>query len=358
MLEHVSSLLDRQRFVITTHIRPDGDALGSQLALGRFLEKLGREVSLINSDPAPYNLTWLPGIEGVEVFDGSLDQRARIDEADLIVVVDTNSAERLGKLTAPVRHSGAKKLLIDHHTRPESWFDEAYARETASSTGELVYEIIAARDPSLIDTEIATALYTAIMTDTGSFRYSSVTSHVHRIVADLLDYGDIQPAPIHISLYDTQSIEGLRLLARALEGVTIRYSGRLATMVISQRMVREANAGLDETEGFVNYALSVEGVEAAAIFLETDSGTKISFRSKGRTYVNEWARAFGGGGHRNAAGAYVRRPLDVVVEEVIAAAPRFMDLEEEEPEEEQALSPEDAAYLSTLLNMKARSNDR
>ncbi|HET6568396.1 MAG TPA: bifunctional oligoribonuclease/PAP phosphatase NrnA [Rhodothermales bacterium] len=349
-------LREKDSFVISTHIRPDGDALGSQLALGYFLQKLGKRVSMINSDPPAYNLYWLPGVDHVEVFEGSLDQRERIASADAIIVVDTNALERLGKVASAVRNSTSPKLLIDHHTHPEKWFDLTYTRESASSTGELMYELITEQDPALIDTRIATVLYTAIMTDTGSFRYSSVTPRLHRIVAELLERGDIQPAPIHTSLYDTRSVQGLRLLGAALEGIQLRYNGQIGYTVVSQRMVRDTGSSLEETEGFVNYVLAIETVKAALLFSETVSGTKVSFRSKGNAYVNEWARSFGGGGHRNAAGAYFRRPVEAVVRDVIASAPRYVAMEEPASTETDTLSPEDALYLSSLSDLKSQKS--
>lgn len=353
MLERLISLLDeKQRFFITTHIRPDGDALGSQLALGQFLKKLGKEVALINSDPPPYNLDWLPGIDSIEVFDGSMSQRESIGKADVVLILDTNSYERLGKLSGPVKGSSGVKVLVDHHTNPENWFDLKHARETASSTGELVYEIIAGHDAGLIDTSIATTLYTAIMTDTGSFRYSHVSPQLHRIVADLLERGDITPTPIHTAIYDTRSMQSLRLLGRVLESMTLLYEGQVGYVVISQRILRDTGAGNDDTGGFVNYVLSVEGVRAAVLFYETDTGTKMSFRSKGDTYVNEWARAFGGGGHRNASGAYLTRPLDEAIDMVMSVAPRYIHLEQEESEND--LSADDMSYLSSLMEMKEK----
>lgn len=343
---------EHDNFVITTHIKPDGDALGSQLALGLFLKKLGKHVSMINSDPPAYNLYWLPDVDQIQVFDGSLDQREQIASADAIFVVDTNALERLGKLGPAVENSTARKILIDHHTHPEKWFDMSYARETASSTGELMYEIVAAHDPDLIDADMATMLYTAIMTDTGSFRFSSVTPQLHRIVAELLERGDIEPAPIHTSLYDTRTVQGLRLLGAALENIQLRYNGQVGYTAITQRMVRDTGSSLEETEGFVNYVLAIETVRAAVIFSELSSGTKVSFRSKGSTYINEWARSFGGGGHRNAAGAFIKRPLESVIREVIDVAPKFIDLEVPEEQEADALSPEDVLYLSSLLDVK------
>lgn len=356
MIEEVRSLLlEKKRFLITTHVRPDGDAIGSQLALGLFLRKLGKEVAMINSDPMPDNLGWLPEGDSVVVFDGSLAQHEYIGGADVIIVSDTNALNRLGKkMAGPVKNSGAVKVLIDHHTEPETWFDHTFVRDTASSTGELVYDLIAGHDADLIDQPIATALYTAILTDTGSFRYSSVTPAVHRIVADVLERGEIQPDVVYAALYETRNPQWVRLLALVLDTLTLRYNGVLSYLVVSRRMLEETGATNEDTEGFVSYGLAIEGVQVALIFTETPSGTKVSFRSKGDFLVNEWARAFGGGGHRNASGAYIRRSLHAVINEVLASAPRYLGLSDTDPEREGGLSPEDAAYLSTLLDMKAQ----
>ncbi len=357
MIDDLLKLLDaKDNFVISTHIRPDGDAIGSQLAMYFLLKRMGKQVAMINSDPPAYNLYWLPGASDIVQFNGDLDQRQRIALADVVLVVDTNSAERLGKVGKPIQGSGATKVLIDHHTHPETWFDLSYTRESASSTGELVMEILETLDDDLIDADMATVLYTAIMTDTGSFRYSSVTPELHRKVADLLERGDIRPAPIHTSLFDTRSIESLRLLGMALEGIGLRFDGQVGFMVVTQRMVRDAHCSLEETEGFVNYVLAIESVRVALLFSETVSGTKVSFRSKGDSYVNDWARSFGGGGHRNASGAYLRRPVDAVVRDVLSAAPRYVDLQTEEPSDPDALTEADAQYLSSLMELKSQKS--
>ena len=343
-------LYRHERFVITTHVRPDADAIGSQVALGRFLRALGKEVTLLNSDPPPDNLGWLPDIGAVQVFDGAPEQLKQIAGADVLLVVDTNALHRIGKLADPVTNSGARKVLIDHHTEPETWFDLTYARDTASSTGELVYELIAAHDADAIDEAIATALYSAILTDTGSFRYSSVTPAVHRIVADLMERGNLLPEVIYTRLYDTKSLEGLRLLSRSLGTIRLHYDDQVGYMVVSRRMLEETGATSDDTEGFVSYVHSIDGVRVALLFTETVSGTKVSFRSKGDMHVNKWAQAFGGGGHRNASGAYVRQPLEDVIDKVIAAAPQYLDLEETEDE---VLSQDDEDYLALLQAMRA-----
>jgi phosphoesterase RecJ-like protein len=354
MLDDVLSLVrENDRFFVTTHLGPDGDALGSQIALGRFLEKLGKSAAMINSDEADYNLDWLPGTEDVEVYDGSMHQREALAEAQVVFVLDTNDEERLGRVGSMVRESAATTVLIDHHLQPEGWFDVEFIRDTAAATGELVYEMIEAVDPGLIDPEIATGLYTAIMTDTGSFRYSSVTPQLHRIVADILERGGIEPAPIHETIYDRKSMPGLRLLGRMLNRIRLRYDGQLAYSVVTQRMVEDTGASWDDKQGFVNYVLSIEGVKAALLFSETDDGSKISFRSEADVRVDEWARHFGGGGHRNAAGAYVKRPtFEEVIEDVTEAAARFIDFRDPYAAGDE-LSPEDEAYLETLLESQS-----
>jgi phosphoesterase RecJ-like protein len=359
MLDQLISLFDEnERFVLTTHRRPDADAVGSQLALGRFLEKLGKQVTMINADPLVHSLSWLPGARAVEVYDGSVQQHESIGLADVAVVLDTNAEERLGKVGRLFRHSSAVKVLIDHHTAPESWFDLVYRRELASSTGQLVYEIITAYDPDLIDAEIASALYAAVMTDTGSFRYSNVTPAVHRLIGDLLERGEIEPDDIHAAVYDTRTLQGLRLMGRTLGSTTLRFDGLLGYMVVTQRMLDETGADRDDTEGFVNYALSIEGVQVAVIFIESEPGVKVSFRSKGDHHVHTWAQAFGGGGHRNASGAYVRGDLREVIDRVLTAAPRHLGLEAEpEAGEQVILTGEDADYLA-LLNQKSNKNRR
>lgn len=351
MLEPVLDVLaTHDRFVLTTHRRPDGDAIGSVLALGRFLEKKGKSVYVLTADPTAHNLTWMAGAEDVAVFSGSLAQRKAIATAEVALVLDTNAEDRLGKAGKPIRASGAVKVLIDHHTHPEGWFDVVYRREDASSTGELVYEIITAIDADAIDRDIAAALYTAIMTDTGSFRFSNVTPRIHRIIADLLERGGINPDDIHGAVYDTRSVYGLRLMGRAFDTLRLLHDGVVGYMVISQRMLEETGADRDDTEGLVNYILSIEGTKAALLFIESEAGVKVSFRSKGAMHVHTWAQAFGGGGHRNASGAYQKGTLDDVIRKILDVAPRYLDLGD--PSDEIELTAEDDDLLA-MFKQKA-----
>lgn len=321
----ILSLVEKHdRLFLTSHVRPDGDALGSEVAFASFLGKLGKQVTVLNSDPPPANLEWLPGVRDVRVFDGSLAQRRCIDEAGAVFVLDTNAERRLGDLAGPVRGARGKKALIDHHTQPEDWFDVRYVSVPASSTGELIYEIIAAFDPDLIDARIATALYAAIMTDTGSFRHQGVTPRLHRMVADIMERGAVDPGEVHAAIFDRRPMEGLRLLGQALKTVRLHCGGRVASIVATPRMLQDTGASSEETEGFANYALSIEGVTAALLFLETAKGTKVSFRSRGDISVDAWARAFGGGGHKNASGAFLSEPMENVFGKVLRAAPKYV----------------------------------
>lgn len=349
------ALLDaHDSILLTTHTSPDGDAIGSELGLAHYLRARGKSVTILNDDDLPDHLAWLPGAEEVEIFaEESFEQKKALAEAELAVVLDTNAAERLGALAEPIRQGGAEVLLIDHHTEPEDWFDHAFQRDTAAATAELLCEVIEAGAPELIDADVATSLYTGLMTDTGSFRYSSVTPQVHRTTATLLERGGISPAPIHSALYDNRSLASLRLLGRALDRIRLRYDGFVGYTSVTPEVLEAAGAGPEDKHGLVSHVLSVAGVGAALLFTETQGGTKVSFRSEGETHVDSWARSFGGGGHRNASGAYLENyPLAEALDEVLGAAPQFIGVEPEEPRG--ALTGEDAAELAEM--MKAQSS--
>jgi len=347
------ALIDaHEHFLLTTHISPDGDAIGSELGLARYLRRLGKSVTILNDDDLPDHLAWLPEAGRIETLvEGDVAQQKALAEAEVAVVLDTNAAERLGELAEPVRQGGTEVLLIDHHTEPEDWFDHAFQRDTAAATAELICELIdEAGRPDLIDAQIATTLYTGLMTDTGSFRYSSVTPQVHRTTATLLERGGISPAPIHSALYDNRSLASLRLLGRALERIQLRYDGAVGYTSITPEVLEAAGAGPEDKGDLVSHVMSVQGVRAALLFTETEGGTKVSFRSEDDTHVDGWARRFDGGGHRNASGAYLEGySLERALRDVLGAAPQFIDVEEEGP----ALSDEDTARLAAAI--KAQS---
>ncbi len=318
----LSALLQHEQYVIVTHFRPDGDALGSQIAMGLFLRKLGKRITMLG-DILPRNLKWI-GKHGYRVYVESEEQQERIRSADAVVVLDAGTLNRLGKIGSAVAEHPTR-YLIDHHPDPADDFVASHWRTSASSTGELIYELITAHDADLINRDIATALYVAIMTDTGSFRFNSVTPRVHEITADLLHRGELNPAPIHDAIFSNNTLGGLHLLGEALRSIDLHFDGKVATMIVTQHMLEETGTRTDEIRGFVNHALSVEGAEVGVLFTELKGHVKISFRSEGDVAVNGWAAHFGGGGHRNASGAYVEGRLKKVVWNVLAAAGDYLD---------------------------------
>ena len=351
-------LLDARSVTLTTHIRPDGDALGTEIAIARWLRGMGKRVYCLNADPEPKPLRWLLDEQPrklVRTYDtGALSHAELVDGADVRLVVDTGAENRLGATGKPFRAAaemGKPTLLLDHHPDPENWFTAACVRTDAAAAGEIAYDLIAGHDPDAIDRAIATALYVAIMTDTGSFRFGATTPRTHAIISDLMARGDFRPEPIHVALYDGKTPEALRLLGLALGTIRTHYGGRLASMTISQDTLRASGADFEETEGLIKYALSMEGAVAAVIFLETLSGIKISFRSKGDCPINGWAARFGGGGHPNASGAYVTdKSLEHVRKEVLDSAPAHVAAPPEAVEEagDGALSEDQLALLAAF----------
>ena len=346
------ALARADRVVLTTHLRPDGDALGTEIAIARALQTLGKTVTVLNADPPPRNLDWLADEQPdglLHVYEsGDMAQAEAVARADVLLVVDTNAGHRLGAVERVFRQSGKPVLLLDHHPDPEDWFDVACVRTDAAAAAEIAYDLIAGIDPGLVDRAVATALYVGVMTDTGSFRYGATTPRTHAVVADVLARGDLRPEPIHVALFDGRSREGLALLSASLATITTHYEGRLATLFVTQDMIRTSGAFFDETEGLINYGLSLDGVLAAVIFLELSSGVKLSFRSKGDCPINGWAAAFGGGGHANASGAFVKDgQLGRVMKDVVDAAPRHVAVDPAVlDEDEHELSDADLALLA------------
>ncbi len=341
------------RLVLTSHLRPDGDALGSELALAHALRAQGKEVMILNVDSAPRTLDWLMDEQPdglVQTYEkGELAQAEAVAQADLLVVLDTNAKHRLGGVGDLFTQASAPVALIDHHPDPETWFDIACTRTDAAATAEIVYDLIAGWDLALVDTSVATALYVGIVTDTGSFRYRATTPRTHAIIAEILERGSISPEPIHIALFDGRSQGGLRLLAASLQTIETHYNGRLATMWVDGEMIRRSGALFDETEGLISYALGLDGVVSAVIFLEVPSGVKASFRSKGDCPINKWAGQFGGGGHANASGAFIKGgQLRRTIKDIVDAAPIHVAATEVPEDADGSLSDDDIALLASF----------
>jgi phosphoesterase RecJ-like protein len=306
------------RVVITTHQKPDADALGSSLALSAYLEKLDHKVSVISPTDYPDFLSWMKGDDRVINFeDGNEDlSKKLIDEAEIIFCLDFSSLNRINGLGDMVASSGAKKVVIDHHLEPEDFADYIEWDTDASATAELLYDLIVALgDEHLIDKEIAECLYAGIMTDTGSFRHPNTTQNVLKIAAELVGHG-ADVAMVAKLIYDTNSIERLRFLGYALsEKLKTLKEFNAAYISISKEDLKKYKSRTGDTEGLVNYALSVKGVKFAALIIDRDDEIKLSFRSVGEFSVNDFARKhFDGGGHMNAAGGISSLSLNETIE--------------------------------------------
>jgi len=309
----IDQLLRHDSFVLVTHIRPDGDAIGSQLALAGFLEAEGKRVYLAGSDHTPRNLAWLDSAQRIVVFDRSPSQLIRIGEADAVVILDVNALHRVGALEDTViEHRGAR-FVIDHHPDPQPVFDHLLVDAERSSTGELVFELFAHRGLDRMNAAAALALYVAILTDTGSFRFNTVTPRVHEITARLLEIGAISPEEVHNRVYKTRSYVGQLLLGHALGTLQLVCDERVGMMSISRSMLDRTGAHTEDAEGFTDHILAIEGVDIAVLAMQVGDHVKLSFRSQGDVPVNALASEFGGGGHFNASGAFVRGGLNSVL---------------------------------------------
>ena len=303
--EFIQILNTSKKVVIIPHKNPDGDALGSTLALNFFLNKTGHQSSLISPNEYPDFLNWLPGQEGILKHTTETDKAVElIKAADLIFTLDFNSLGRVELLEPHINASSAKKIMIDHHQDPSDYADIMYSDSNIGSTCEMVYNLISQLNASQIDQKIATCLYTGIMTDSGSFRFPSTTSKTHHVIAELINKG-ANHSEIHQNIYDTFTFDRLRLLGTALTNLKKIKELPVVYITISQEELNKNNFKKGDTEGFVNYGLSLVGISMAVIMIENEQEQiiKMSFRSKGAFSVNDFAKTyFNGGGHHNAAG--------------------------------------------------------
>ena len=300
--------------VITAHQKPDGDAMGSTLGLYHFLKQLGHEVTVISpTNWAPF-LDWMPGVDQVIDFEANKKEASQIvADADYVFCLDFNILHRTKHLEPIIRDSKALKILIDHHQQPDTpSFAYGISDVKMSSTCEMVYDfIVQSGHSNLINLDIATCLYTGLMTDTGSFRFPSTTASVHKIVAHLKELG-LQHAKIHENIYDNSTEGRLKFMGNAfLNRMTVLPEYKTAVMAIPKSDIYKFELKTGDTEGLVNYLLSIEGIKFAAIVIDREEERKWSFRSKGNFDVNIFARThFEGGGHANAAGGSSSKSLD------------------------------------------------
>jgi bifunctional oligoribonuclease and PAP phosphatase NrnA len=319
-----------KNIIITTHQKPDADALGSSLGLAGFLKKKGHQVQVVTPTDYPAFLNWMAGNDEVIIFNEGNENKTKalIEKADMIFCLDFSSLARIGDMGEMVGKSKAVKVLIDHHLDPEDFADFAWWSTKAAATAELIYELIVdLGEEDLIDQDIAEALYAGIMTDTGSFRHPNTTKNVHLITAALIDFG-ANIAKVGKLVYDTNSLNRLKFLGFALsERLVVLEEYKTAYFAISAQDLERFDSRTGDTEGIVNYALSIENIVLAAVIIERPEAIKISFRSVGDFPVNEFSRDhFDGGGHKNASGGKSDLPLHQTVD-------KFKDLLEQYKEQ-------------------------
>ncbi|MEY8848878.1 bifunctional oligoribonuclease/PAP phosphatase NrnA [Psychroserpens sp. XS_ASV72] len=313
--------------VIIPHKNPDGDAIGSTLALYHYLRLSHHNCTIIAPNDYPDFLKWMPGETTILKYDTQQEScDTLINKTDIIFTLDFNALNRIGGMESVVENSNSIKIMIDHHQQPDDYANFTYSDVTMSSTCEMVYNFIEMLgDKDLINKDIATCLYAGIMTDTGSFRFPLTTSATHHIIGELIEKG-ANNAEIHNQIYDTNSYDRLQLLGRALSNLKVLPEYRTAFITLSQEELNTFNFKKGDTEGFVNYGLSLEGIIFAAIFIENQQENiiKISLRSKGDFSVNELSRAhFNGGGHTNAAGGRSDLSLKDTIDKFISILPEY-----------------------------------
>lgn len=305
-LDELKAFLSSPRKIaITNHVNPDGDAMGSALGWKLFLQGRGHEVKVVVPNDPPEFLRWMASYEDCIVAEYHMDKAAEVFEwAEVICCLDYNALQRSGPvLSGMISGSSARKVLIDHHREPETWPDDMYSDTSKGSTAEMIYDIIAAwGGVDEMNEDIASCLYTGIVTDSGSFRFPSTTSATHRAAAVLLEAG-ARPEVIHERIYDVNTRSRLRLLGYMLDHMEVMEDRGIAILHLPQQVMYEFGYTKGDSEGFVNYGLSMMGMRMSAFFREDGDVTKCSFRSKGDLDVNSFARKyFNGGGHLNAAG--------------------------------------------------------
>lgn len=327
-IAEIKTLLQEPKsIVIVPHKNPDGDAMGSTLGLLHYLNKYNHNAVVIAPNDYPDFLRWLPGDDTVLDFENNASRASKlIADADIIFTLDFNAFHRTGQMEKPLSESKAIKILIDHHQQPDDYATYMYSDVSMCSTCQMVYHFIEMlEDTDKIDSDIATCLYAGIMTDTGSFRFPSTTSQTHRVIAELIDKG-AKNSQIHNNIYDTNSYSKLQLLGCALNNLKVIAEYNTAYITLSQEELDTYNYKKGDTEGVVNYGLSVDGVKFAVIFIENQAEgiIKISLRSKGDFDVNTLARTyFNGGGHVNAAGGRSTLSMEDTIEKFKSILPQY-----------------------------------
>lgn len=297
----IEKILESKNIFIASHVQPDGDNIGSILALGLALKKIGKKVYILKSDSVPSDYLFLPNVDIIHDYDDEL-------EIDLLITLDSSDENRLGKNKVLLKR--AKFIInIDHHISNTNFGHINIVDSSAAATGELVYKIVKKMDIS-IDKDIGTCIYTAISSDTGSFMYDNTTSETHEIISELLSLG-IDKSNININLYQNRSIERTMLFIKSLETLNLYFDNKVAVVKVTRNMLEDSGAKIEDTEGVVSFMREIAPVEIAILLKEfNENEIKVSMRSKRFVDVAAICDTFGGGGHIRAAGCTINFSMD------------------------------------------------
>jgi len=316
---------ENNSFLITTHVNPDADAIGSEIAVYNILKDLGKTAYIINYGSTPYNMKFLDPENIIQHFNEE-KHRHLFNEVDVLVALDFNNPSRIVKMQNGFINSTKLKICIDHHQNPANFANYLFVDPTYAATGHIIYDFIASTNIVELTKEIAVPIYAAIMTDTGSFRFERTTAEIHRITAELIEAG-ANPTEIYDRIFDQSNFGKIKLLGETLSSISLNETKEIAYMIITQEAMDRTGADESEIDGFVNYCLSIVGVKIGILFLELNDGIKLSFRSKEQIPVNKLAAEYGGGGHLNASGARLFNiKLNSFVEGVIKEAEKYLKI--------------------------------
>jgi len=311
----IDAINSNERFFLSSHIRPEGDALGSQLALLGILEAMNKEVVIVNAHPVPERYKFLPNNDRIinsEEYNIMTQGKGSID---VVFILDCPSVERIGDVER-ILPENYTLINIDHHASNSYYADINYVDSDSSSTCQMLFELFK-NVPVELDKSVAVNLYTGILTDTGDFNYSNTSSRTHLAISELLSAG-VRPYEVHDVLYGQWPIERFRLLAKVLDSIETEFDGRYASIVLSLKMAEETASNPELSEDFINYCMSICKVEVATFFIEDLEHVKVTFRSKSDIDVNRLASKYGGGGHVKASGCRIEGKLDEVKEKIKA----------------------------------------
>lgn len=319
-------LKDSKRIILTTHLIPDGDAIGSEISMYEYLKAKGKEVTIINHSPTPDNMLFLDRKKIIKFFREDIEKYSKIiNKADIVMILDTNEYSRLKSMENVVRDCKAKKICIDHHLGKNN-FDLTISNTVYPATSQILYELIYEDNPKYITEHIATCLYAGIMTDTGSFRYPRTDEKTFLICADLIKKG-ADPVKIYDYIYCNIAKGKVNLLAKFIESFTFHFDDSVVIGYVTQKDFKQYHSDVQDVEGFSSFIMNIKNIKVGMVLVELPDNIKISFRSKGNIKINEFAKLFGGGGHKNAAGgnAY-NMNIDQVKDEILGKYKKFTNI--------------------------------